>query len=387
MAGAFDKFAPDAFAAYRQPELRAYTPTLRERITYGLNRMFFGDSREGQDKARVLTDALDLTPVGLAMGAYDVGREAASGNAGTAAVLAGLLAAPVPAKGLKKTIRAFHGSPHDFERFDMSKIGTGEGAQAYGHGLYFAENEGVARNYRDQLTSNVAATMRYKYPGGIDPAYISAAKDFLAHGYSKEDTLKGLKSVYKNPRDGELEAALNEVVTGPDYRGRMYEVEIDADPDQFLDWDKPLQGQPAWERLPEDVKRSIDEALENAGYNAMSDSPSAYKGSELHQALNRHDVNDALPAEIGDSSWYDGTTPKRHTAEYLKSLGVPGIKYLDQGSRGAGEGSRNFVLFRDDIIKILRKYGVASIAALPPAVQAAISQTYGVTAEDEPTTY
>ena len=37
-------------------------------------------------------------------------------------------------------IRAYHGSPHDFDKFDLSKIGTGEGAQAYGHGLYFAEN-------------------------------------------------------------------------------------------------------------------------------------------------------------------------------------------------------------------------------------------------------
>jgi hypothetical protein len=48
-------------------------------------------------------------------------------------------------------IRAYHGSPHDFDRFDLNKIGTGEGAQAYGHGLYFAENEGVARSYRDAL--------------------------------------------------------------------------------------------------------------------------------------------------------------------------------------------------------------------------------------------
>ena len=28
----------------------------------------------------------------------------------------------------------FHGSPHKFDAFDASKIGTGEGAQAYGHG-------------------------------------------------------------------------------------------------------------------------------------------------------------------------------------------------------------------------------------------------------------
>ena len=41
-------------------------------------------------------------------------------------------------------IRAYHGSPHDFDAFDLSKIGTGEGAQVYGHGLYFAENPAVS---------------------------------------------------------------------------------------------------------------------------------------------------------------------------------------------------------------------------------------------------
>src|SRR4029079_2118814 len=46
-------------------------------------------------------------------------------------------------------IRAYHGSPHDFDKFDLSKIGTGEGAQAYGHGLYFAENEGAATGCRE----------------------------------------------------------------------------------------------------------------------------------------------------------------------------------------------------------------------------------------------
>ena len=48
-------------------------------------------------------------------------------------------------------IVAYHGSPHSFDQFDTSKIGTGEGAQAYGHGLYFAGNEGVAQQYKEAL--------------------------------------------------------------------------------------------------------------------------------------------------------------------------------------------------------------------------------------------
>jgi hypothetical protein len=48
-------------------------------------------------------------------------------------------------------IKAFHGSPYDFSKFDLSQVGTGEGAQVHGHGLYFTEHEGVARDYRDNI--------------------------------------------------------------------------------------------------------------------------------------------------------------------------------------------------------------------------------------------
>jgi hypothetical protein len=53
---------------------------------------------------------------------------------------------------IAESFEAFHGSPHDFDRFDLSNIGSGEGAQAYGHGLYFAENEKVAEGYRNELS-------------------------------------------------------------------------------------------------------------------------------------------------------------------------------------------------------------------------------------------
>ena len=47
----------------------------------------------------------------------------------------------------------YHGSPHLFNKFRMDKIGTGEGAQAYGHGLYLAENPNVARQYSNPENS------------------------------------------------------------------------------------------------------------------------------------------------------------------------------------------------------------------------------------------
>jgi hypothetical protein len=50
-------------------------------------------------------------------------------------------------------------------------------------------------------------------------------------------------------------------------------------------------------------------------------------------------------------------------AAALNKSGIPGIRYLDQGSRGAGEGSRNYVAFDPKMIEILKKYGLLVPAA------------------------
>lgn len=62
---------------------------------------------------------------------------------------------------------AFHGSPHKFEKFDLGSIGTGQGAQAHGWGLYFAENKEVAEEYRRKLTKS-SGPYTIVYDGKID---------------------------------------------------------------------------------------------------------------------------------------------------------------------------------------------------------------------------
>lgn len=47
---------------------------------------------------------------------------------------------------------AWHGSPHDFDQFDLGAIGTGEGAQVHGWGLYFAANREVSEGYIERLS-------------------------------------------------------------------------------------------------------------------------------------------------------------------------------------------------------------------------------------------
>ena len=61
---------------------------------------------------------------------------------------------------------AYHGSPHRFDKFTLDHIGTGEGAQAYGWGLYFAGNKEVAKYYKE-ATVGLATNGIQPEPGSV----------------------------------------------------------------------------------------------------------------------------------------------------------------------------------------------------------------------------
>jgi hypothetical protein len=245
-------------------------------------------------------------------------------------------AAPAMKDATGMGIRAYHGSPHDFDKFDLSKIGTGEGAQAYGHGLYFAEKEGVAKAYRDALTPKRNTTVdggKYNADDSLHNAAVMLEK-FNGDRDAAMAWMRGSESMKPTFDILQSGVALPSQAVKP---GRMYEVDIKANPEQFLDWDKPLSAQGGVERfsnLPQYARPIDPMEAENV------------IGQRLHQRIaNKH----------GD----DGAS------KILREAGIPGIKYLDQGSRRAGEGSSNYVVFDDKLVDILRKYGIMGASAIP----------------------
>lgn len=245
-----------------------------------------------------------------------------------------------------KPIRAYHGSPYDFDRFDASKIGTGEGAQSFGHGLYFAGAEDVARGYRDAT----------KW-AGVDTANPAMRASLFAHRSgdgSADSAIRAMESAVAKSyfggsgRDGQLnKAAIEYLRSGgeilPPPLGRMYEVQIAHPETALLDWDAPLGKQPT----------AVGEMLKNrlsGGYFSMMGEPGDGRRMWHH---------------FVDSYGPPGA------AQRLVDAGIPGVRYLDKGSRSAGEGTRNYVMFpgTEDSITILRKYGL-----LPPLAVAAASQ-------------
>lgn len=252
--------------------------------------------------------------------------------------LAELLVGMAPIPGMKKgaipprvenPIRAYHGSPHDFDKFDLSKIGTGEGAQAYGHGAYLAESEAVAKQYRDKLapkTSSEAAAQELAESHGLNWNSLNVY-DRLSY---IEEADKLAVATQKKPG------------------GHMYEVAIHATPDQFLDWDKPLSQQ------SEAVRKALSEVR---AAQSRPEIPADATGQDAWKRVMRSGLYDTegrqkqLPEMAASSS------------DFLREAGIPGIRYLDQGSRGAGQGTSNYVVFDPNLIEILRKYGIAGPVA------------------------
>lgn len=406
--------------------LAAHHPSFRERLgnaIYDLARMGgLGSIAHRMRKEGGL--AADFVPgLGDVLAVEDAAIDYGRGNYGTAAAGLGLAAlglvpgvGDVAAKGVKKGIRAFHGSPHDFDRFDMSKIGTGEGAQAYGHGLYFAESEGVARSYRDALSSGRRGVdaPKFRALGGKELKHVGpdTAHDIAEGGIPAidrriaeiDETLSReaqnrrffgdqqtdeMIAYFKREKD-ELEAlkALGDTST---VHGRMYEVRINADPDDFLDWDKPLSEQPKVLKKLEGGEKHPEDWVPN---------PNA-TGSEYWASIQ------------GSPTDRRGFLTDRGRPQ--NPIGIPGIKYLDQGSRTVLpdvaltakasdldrqianakkqmaalpdnmkgeyrshidkltrerravqrklEPSRNYVVFDENLIEIVRKYGLAGAVA------------------------
>ncbi|NDG14046.1 MAG: hypothetical protein EB124_13040 [Betaproteobacteria bacterium] len=143
---------------------------------------------------------------------------------------------------------AYHGSPHKFKKFDASKIGTGEGSQAFGHGLYFAENPEVAKNYAFGLANKQAAkelTKLSKSSDIVDQA--AAARVFYDDAGIKKFITAKNKNLSKNEIDRIVSSSAEKYQKLQSEISSFYKVDIpDEKIAQMLDWDKPS----LWKKRP-----------------------------------------------------------------------------------------------------------------------------------------
>jgi hypothetical protein len=318
---ATDEYDPFAAEKFVPPVLKDWTAQAASKDVATLKGM-----------GSVLSDALTLperaiqnSQFAVDTGTYDprVPVEAALLPMGTGAV-AGVKALPGEMVAGAGPIRAYHSSPHDFDKFDLSKIGTGEGAQVYGHGLYFAENPAVSGQggqYWQQFKGRFEGT-----PEAYAANVLESAK--FDRGRATADLDRLLKTYGDNAPVTAREARAllaSDKPVGP----RTYEVNINADPAHFLDWDKPLS------QMSPEVQRAVEPRLSQIPKEYRSADP---EGEYIWRAMHPQ-------GGLDKTMDFSRTLPQQAT-ERLREAGIPGIKYLDEGSRGVWDVRENPKGFR-----------------------------------------
>lgn len=267
---------------------------------------------------------------------------------------------------------AFHGSPYRFDKFTTEKMGTGEGAQAFGWGMYFAGDKNVADRYRKFLSDGGQAALR----GELSSALAKEAYADLDERLPVEEVRKRLTALQTdspNTFPGSIDDALKEAQALIAKSGQLYEVEI-PESDKLLDWDKPLSEQPA------EVQNAIDtvmrQVLPASQIEHVEESFSTMTGEQFYRLLSEYSsgVQEDTDTPGAPKGWgsvvnfvNDRAANDKAASLALHAAGVDGIQFLDGNSRRAGEGNRNYVVFNDDAVRIADTYYQQARATFSPS--------------------
>lgn len=248
--------------------------------------------------------------------------------------------------------KAYHGSPYTFDHFDLGAIGTGEGNQAHGWGLYFAQDKKIAENYKDILGANsgevITGKTKYKInedgdwydenTGNIidDITPLSMALTEVLETGNSNKAIEHLQEFIKSKEGKTAQTVISQVKRAKEaikllkkneFAGHeqktAFEVEIPED-NELIDEFKNINEQ------PRKVQAAIRKAWKEIGYK-----PSAL------QYMSGREFYKQLASELSG---------EKAASEKLNSLGVKGITY-----DGLVDG-KCFVVFDDKAIRIINRY-------------------------------
>ena len=296
--------------------------------------------------------------------------------------------------------RVYHGSGADFDAFDHSHMGEGEGAQAYGWGTYVTEVEGIGRTYAIQNTTTHNDALRalqhdvdaisdqlnrhrddlkydeeqlkraneWRAEAELDyelfrdeaeklkEKYGEASPEYRNHLFNDiyTDEMKRAQSSvksteesiqYRKEKIAELEKALKDKQAEIDelpkeFPRHLYTVEIpDDNGSNYLDWN---------EHPAESLLKDVGSFLESEGFERVQDNPVRYEKGESTVVLNPNATGADLYAELREALGSD-----KKASQALAELGYTGIKYPADNMRGGREdGAKNYVIFNENDAKI-----------------------------------
>lgn len=280
---------------------------------------------------------------------------------------------------------AWHGSPHDFDTFDLGAIGTGEGNQVHGWGLYFAKDKKVSDLYRRELS-----LIHDVDKGTLFKVDVPDTKEMIDEQQSlnilSKETKQNLNAAINALPEQEKEVFINEYTNSPlfnhyakkeiDELGSKFE-QLDNEYrllkdeylDKFLKEDLNKITQRNLNRLSEkyniDLKalkenpniiKDIKNQLDTMWFNAFKEfgmTKQRYRDTywgkykkDFSTLLNDGGINGrdfylALSKALGSA---------KQASEHLNEYGVKGITYVGE------QDGRCYVVFDDKAIKVIEKY-------------------------------
>jgi len=315
------------------------------------------------------------------------------------------------AQGTRSPLDVYHGTPHTLPptprnplgEFDASKIGTGEGGQAFGYGIYTAEARQVGEEYarilanadkmnQGRLTAHANAQRLAELTGS--PQYAADDIRFVLESNPDHEQKKLLNETLKFLESGDYKKPLEN-------KGNLYKIDL---PDEkiatMLDWDKPVSQQKnvmnalrneAEQRVKNNLLPNIENDIRSKlpvqdigdDYLSMFGGQNVAINQDIRkqalEKLNQLDLNPLVDKELAsfktpDMTWdmsggefYKLLATRNGSAQQasniLQQQGVAGIKYLDEVSRSRGQGTRNFVVFPNEekSMTILERNGMTSL--------------------------
>lgn len=291
--------------------------------------------------------------------------------------------------GVTFSISALHASPHSFRKFDTAFMGKGEGAQAYGWGLYFAENPEVNRAYMDRFSQNKETLIR-EIESYSERKFYSVHSDLiytlrqlsvlypdkvLADGLRQYINTESVRVKRRREEAGDdvpnymahilkreeeklkdLQQILNWIHSGGELSAEMlsasnYRVELNVDDSVLLDWDRPVPEnlRALMQSSPVEAVRELAGALSTNRDGTKYWTYQDYTGEAIYKKL-----MDDLFMDRPRSEAPDKNGRQKAASLALLDSGIKGIRYADGLSRReeGDEQTYNYVIFDGMDIKI-----------------------------------
>lgn len=280
---------------------------------------------------------------------------------------------------------AWHGSPHDFDEFDLGAIGTGEGNQVHGWGLYFAKDKKVSDLYRRELSLIHDVDKGTLFKVDVPDTKTMIDEQQSLNVLSKE-TKQNLNAAINALPEQEKEVFINEYTNSPLFnhyaKKEIDELQSDFDRldteynllkdkylDEYIDGELNTIAQRNINRLAEkyniDLKalkenpnsiKDIKNQLDTMWFNAFKESGMAGKKyREVYWGKYKNDFSTLLnDGGINGRDFYTALSKAlggaKQASEHLNKYGVKGITYIGE------QDGRCYVVFDDKAIKVIEKY-------------------------------